>query len=732
MNTVLRALCAGAALAAVAIVPVALGGPAHAGQTTKANPLELSVLSVTPSAPELSHTPRPLIVGLRIRNTTAEALGNVQITAVRGDPLATQAALDAALAHSSTPKSPLRIPAKTPLTVNVPPGATIDTTFTTNTDIPKDAGICLCAKAAVYPLYFSAHRAGSSSGGSSSSRRDQALATAVTYLPSFYAKPAPVRVSWVWPLIDHPHRLTGESGFTDDVLAASVGVDGRLFRSLAVIEQLESRGSVPITLVVDPDLLDELAVMTGRYTVRAGGGTVPGTGQPAASAWLDRLAALLQTHSEVQVQLTPYADPDIQSLSERHLTWARSLPAAMRARVSAAMVRRPLTSTVSWPPSNAVSSGTLDTLAAAGVRTVVLDPASVTPRDGANGAAATGLARLSKHDRVLAGALTSPAVQRYAAAVLTRTTGNEPLPGTAQLPLLVAEVAIRAAQDPASEHTLVITPPRYVDPDPAAAVRAILDTSISPFAQPAPIGAATIGSRLPRLHSHPASSPGDGARLPSSIITAARNVTSALPKVSSLLNGGGPSADALVAALPVALQRTESAYWVSHSTQGKVVADALMGQVDALVGGVSIVRPSTGTYTLASSNSPLPITLQNKLGYRVQVRLSVSTVNQAPGFTTKDIGAQYIPAGDKRTLHLPTTIDRSGRIQIRAQLMTADNRPLGKPVPLSVHSTSLGVVGVVITIVAGAVLVLALLLRAMRRLRKRGRSRARACAGAAS
>jgi hypothetical protein len=110
--------------------------------------------------------------------------------------------------------------------------------------------------------------------------------------------------------------------------------------------------------------------------------------------------------------------------------------------------------------------------------------------------------------------------------------------------------------------------------------------------------------------------------------------------------------------------------------------------------------------------------VQNELSYPVNVTVQVTTVNDLPGFTATPVTKRISP-GSTQLIHIPTKIDRSGRIQVQAQLFTKDGVPLGDPIFLSVHSTVLGVVGVVITVVAGGVLVLALLFRILGRFRKR-------------
>ena len=83
-----------------------------------------------------------------------------------------------------------------------------------------------------------------------------------------------------------------------------------------------------------------------------------------------------------------------------------------------------------------------------------------------------------------------------------------------------------------------------------------------------------------------------------------------------------------------------------------------------------------------------------------------------------DIGVRLIAPHTTVTLHVPLHVERSGRFQIRAQLLTPANAPLGAPVYLSVHSTALGTIGLVITVAAGAVLLIALLVRLVARLRR--------------
>ena len=167
--------------------------------------------------------------------------------------------------------------------------------FVTRTSRQVGDGLCLCADA-IYPLYFTVHYLDTSG-------TDRTVGTVQTYLPAFgTSTPQPVQVSWVWPLIDRPHRLDSDTVFFDDDLATSVST-GRLDRALRVVEQVGA--AVPMTLVLDPELLDELAVMSaGRYQVQVSPTARPtaGTGADQAAAWLGRLSAVLTADTGLDVR----------------------------------------------------------------------------------------------------------------------------------------------------------------------------------------------------------------------------------------------------------------------------------------------------------------------------------------------------------------------------------------------------------------------------------------------
>jgi hypothetical protein len=696
--------------------------PAGAAPAAAANRADdqvtMTVERITPWTATPSRKPRSLTVQLRLVSNTQQ---DVTVQGERGAPLQTQAALDAALADPNPPTTPGQpIPAHPAATAHLDPGLPSTVLFQTRTSTIDDgSGICLCAARAVYPLFFSAHT-------TSSAGVDQLLGAVATYLPAFY--PAgfheqllPTHVSWLWPLLDRPHRLASETEFTDDDLAAEVSSGGRLSRALQVVEQVGD--SVPITLLIDPDLLDELWVMAHEdYQVRDGTKLVAGVGKDAAASWLAELRSVLTTDAGVQVELTPYADPDVQALSAAGLTWANGVPPAMTAHVTQCLAGRPLDGTIAWPAAGALSPNTLSTLQNNGVGTVVLNSSAVTPRP-AKGAVPAAFARLKANGNGIVAALTSSVVERYATRALSPSSNR-----SAALPDLLAELAIRSAQEPDVEHGVLLTPPRYVDPDVTAAVGAIKETSSSFFTRPVALHDAVFGS-LPILPNRP----GGLARVParpasalSPTLEAAAYAAGRRSAIGSLLDHHDPGARAFLAELPFGIQRAESGAW-SDATQRDAAASFaadLTATVDDITSGVRIVAPKSGTYTLASNSSPLPITVDNELPYPVNVRIRIETVPpRLAGFSTQKIKPQHVDSKQKRTIKVPTTVERSGRLRIQAVLLTPDRALQLGAQGLTVRSTALGVIGIIITIVAGVVLGLALLIRFGRRLRNRRSAR---------
>ena len=149
--------------------------------------------------------------------------------------------------------------------------------------------------------------------------------------------------------------------------------------------------------------------------------------------------------------------------------------------------------------------------------------------------------------------------------------------------------------------------------------------------------------------------------------------------------------------------------------------------VAAVEGGVAIASAGN-SYRLASSSSPLVLTVQNTLPFDVALSVRI-TGGERVGLSTTDPGPQLIEAGSSQQIRIPTEVSRSGQFQVGAQLVTSTGATWGSPVVLAVESTAYGAFTVIMMIVAGGVLVLMVALRIVQRLRAR---RARLAAQAAA
>ena len=698
--------------------------PARAASAPAAGSVTLTVLDVSPSSPDPSISTGALTVTLRLRNNTAEDISGIQITGDRSPTHNSQADLNDAMAHPTAPAADSASPIDS-ITgpVDLPKGATQDEVFTTTTGIPVDRGICLCGNG-IYALYFTASV---DRGGT-----EVTLATAQTYVPSFDSNVvSKVQVAWVWPLLDRPHRLTSSTEFSDDNLTQEISPGGRLDRALAVVEAVTANSPtpVPMTLLMDPDLIDELEVMAeGSYTVEeTPGPPVPGKGTGLAAAWLARLRDVLTQHPAVELDLTSYGDPDVDGLHRDGLGWSSGIPADAQVHVSTALSGvTPLTDLV-WPIGGVLTRATLNTLTQQGTRTVLLNDTSV---PGIVAPTQDSLAALPTASGTADVGVLDSSIESWANKVFTPNGA-----GAAYLSQFVAQVALHStatteAQAEAANNggtvanpspVVVITPPRILDVDPAVAERAILDTTTSFWAKPVMLRDA-LHAKTPRTA--PKLIEPTSTVLPAGSAVALHYVADSLPGLDSLFSATDRTSE--LGTIPTAAQLAASCSLIPDTTAAVGYAARLRSVVEGYRSGVRLVEPARGYYTLTSTRSSIPITIANDLGVPVYVNVSGFATGGLSGFSATPIESREIPAHTTIQVRMQTHFERTGRIEVEVNLSTPASLTLGEPILLTVRSTALGTIGIVITAVAGVVLVIALCARVWRRVRQGRRDKARA------
>jgi hypothetical protein len=706
--------------ARAAAVTVAAGRPVHITVS------RLEPHTVTPGAPiELSGT---------LVNDSSDTYTGLSLRLQRGDVLPTRAGLDADLAapsEASTATAPFReVPGE------LEPGDSLSFTYTTTADVLQ------LDTDGVYPLLVNLN--GSRAGGSA--ERVGELSTHLVVQHQQQVPPARTGVAWLWPITDRPHR-DGTGAFTDDELAGEVAGGGRLDRAVEVLEQLaqvpssepgKTDPAVPVTLAVDPALLEELSVMAaGPYTV----GKADGRGTADATDLLERLRRLAGEHP---VLALPYADVDVDSLvaAGQSAVVTRSLPGTPDGTArqpvdgdgavtpagpgittdgtgaGAAIVREVLgvqpRTDLAWAADGSVSAEALDTLQAGGVGTVVLADTGLTDggravgADGPPAAAASSLPAAAGDVRVLV------ADSRLTEVVggATPDSGRGRLAEQDYLAELGALTTQLAAREPGAAQTVLVVPPRRVDPDPAAVTAMMADTAVQPWLAAVTLDALATGPTVDAGQLVADSTP-----LPAEGMTRIAESARVRDDFAKAVVG---NPDTVLAGYDAAIARAASAQWRGDPEGFALAASDLQDTVARLRDQVTLLAPVDGTYSLASSDAPLVLTVQNALPFAVQVRLQLRTRGNV-GLTTDDIGVTTLQPSSRTTLQVPAHVRQSGGFAVTAQLTTPGGGPLGDEVQIQVKSTAYGRITLGITIGAAALLGLLFLRRAVRFVLKRRR-----------
>lgn len=662
-------------------------------------PVTVRITGVSPRTPAIRDgKPQRVTVTAQLTNTGKMALPAVAVYLQRGNPIVQQKLLEDALANP-VPTADVSTP-PVPMKSTLAAGGSVTVTLRTST--AADGGLCLECNPGVYPVDVVASATDPTTGIT------QELGRAQTFLSSFVGgAPQPVRASWVWPLIDRPHRGLRAKEFTDDQLATSVAPGGRLDRALRVAEAVGP--TVVLTLLIDPELIESLKVMTGGYTVRTATGSRSGTGAPAAARWLRRLSVVARYDD---VSLTAYADPDIDALARADLGWSTSLDSTLSETVTSVLGHRSVSDLV-WPAGSAVTSKGLDALVGNGASLVVLSDAAL-PGTRAPDVTPDALSTLPSLNGTADALVTSSTLQRSVLSALSATGGE------AALQVLLARLAVRAEADPRHGHYVVMTPDRYVDTDPARAAAVI--TSIAHAGWARVISAHQAAATVRPVDRGSVQPPDPAEALGSAQTDAVTHTLATVETMRDCLTN--TNAPRLLSDFPPAVSRAESAAWRTDRAGGLGYARDLLNRAQSLVGGVRIVQPAQAAYQLASSNAPIPVTVENTLPVPVQVRIQVAAAPGERGFNTSSVAVQTIAAATRggpvrQQVPVPTRLDRNGRFKIVVSLRTPQGAPLGPELMLRVSSTALGGIALWITGTAFTILLIALAVRWARRIRHR-------------
>ncbi|HWF27555.1 MAG TPA: hypothetical protein VG327_04100 [Mycobacterium sp.] len=549
----------------------------------------------------------------------------------------------------------------------------------------------------------------------------------------------PVWITMLWPLADRPRLAPGAPGGTipvrlvDDDLANSLATGGRLDILLSSAEVATSHDVDPdgavgraLCLAVDPDLLVTVNAMTSGYVVsnspdvgtqQPGSPTHPGTGQAAATVWLNRLRAL--AHRTCVTPL-PYAQADLDALqrvNDPGLSAGATngvgdivdrILGVPSARGATPLPDGPLTSrAVNLLSANdntvAIAAGELAAQDSTSDSSTAVDtkPRRLTaqvvfaPFDPAVGAA-------------LAGAGTDPTVPTYLDSSLTVRLAHDS--ETARRQDALGSIFWRSLQRDTAPRTQILVPPASwnLQTDDAQVILTALATTIhSGLAIPRPLPALIAEAAAHNEPPEPTDAYMSARGRFADDVTAdiGRQVGRLWGLTSALTTDDRTGLTGIQYTAPLredilrALSESEPPDTRNGLAQQRL---AVVGKtINDLFGAVTIVNPG-GSYTLATEHSPLPLALHNGLAVPIRVRLQVDA---PPGMTVTDVGQIELPPG-YLPLRVPIEVNFTQRVAIDVALRTPDGMRLGEPVRLSVHSNAYGKVLFAITLSAAAILVL--------------------------
>ncbi|MEU7132862.1 DUF6049 family protein [Streptomyces sp. NPDC046261] len=527
------------------------------------------------------------------------------------------------------------------------------------------------------------------------------------------------QLTFLWPLISATHLTARTESdqqqtpvFPNDDLAAELAPGGRL-------QQLVALGKgLPITWVIDPDLLATVEAMTKRYQVAGPNDqNTPGRGQAVAKQWLNQLQEAVTNR---QVVALPFGDPDLASLAHRgkdvsgalsHLQSATELAATT---VDTILGVKPRTD-FAWPVDGAVDSSIVDVATSAGAHNVIARSDSL-GEPGAAPYAPTAARQIGGgNTAVVADARLSTAFQGE------MIRGND---SSLAVQRFLAQSLMVNKQAPEKERSIVVAPQRMPTSSQAQAMATALKGLDGRWTQPLDLGDAAKAQPDPSANQQV---PGNGSypdslrsqELSTEAFEAIQRTQSTLDSFKVILT----AQDRVVTPFGSAIMREMSTSWRGNPRGAAEFRDAVQSYLDQLTRQVHLINKSDAT--LSGRSATIPVTVQNGLLQGVQGLRLVLTSSQPNRLKIDASQPVEVAGGRQQSVKFETRANANGPVQVTARLYADDGQPYGEPMTFTVHVTS--ITPMVLLVIAGGVLLL--VLAGLRIYIQRKRAAARKAAG---
>ncbi|MGW6877019.1 DUF6049 family protein [Streptomyces xanthophaeus] len=699
-------------LAGTPVLAALVYSPAPGAQAAEAAAVDVQLDSLAPTAPVKGDT---LTISGTVVNNGRETITDAHVGLRVGPALQDRASIDDAAERKGfrAGTDPGEIdPAYAVKLASLPSKVSQDFTLTipvNKLELDKDG---------VYQLGVSV------SGATESRPSEQVLGIKRTFLPwqpDAAAKKS--QIAYVWPLIART-RVTAETGsdelqtpvFLDDALADELKPDGRLGQMVALGKEL------PITWVIDPDLLYTVDAMAKGYRVRTpDGNSVQGKNKAVAEQWLSSLEAAVQGKKVVAL---PFADPDLASLAHHGKDVSGTLgqlrPATDKAKQAVETVLHvPASTDFSWPVDGAIDPSIVNVATSAGAHNVLTRSDSLTE---------TGSLGYTPSAARPIGAGTTAVVAD--AELSTAFEGDMLNAGNSVLAVqqFLAHSLALNLQKTDEQRGFVVAPQRMPSVSQAhsmaAAIRALqagrwtqpVDLEAAAAAKPDP-GAAT---QVPGAGQYPEAL--RKQELPVSAFEKIRTTQNTLDHFKVIL----AAPDRVEIPFGNTTNREMSTSWRGRPDEARVYRDQVQDYLIGLTEKVKVIPKSDAT--LSGHSATIPVTVQNSLVQDVHnLVLRVKSANPTrlmfgkSGESEQEVTVQ---GGHSQTVKFTANATASGPVEVTAQLFTKDGVAYGKERKFTVEATE--VTPTVMLVIAGGVLLLVLAGVKMYASRKRVAARAAA------
>jgi hypothetical protein len=548
---------------------------------------------------------------------------------------------------------------------------------------------------------------------------DQILGAGRTVLPW---QPDPgstetTQLTILWPLISTPH-LTAQTGsdveqtpaFRDEALLEEISPGGRLHEMVALGADL------PVTWVIDPDLLASVDAMTEDYQVYTDDGLEAGHGQDEARAWL---GALREAVEGDEVVALPFGDPDLASLAHQ----GRDVPGSLgQLRTATDLAAVTVETTIgvepstdfAWPVEGAIDPSIVSVATSAGATNIIARSDSLRPAAGENATLTAA--------RPIGGGISALVADAGLSTLFEGDMTRTAAALQAQQQLLAQTLAI-TLQEPANQRSIVLAPQRMPTTAQARAMAAALQalsddagwvefTGLSEAARAEPDPRAN--QQVPAASAYPERL--RSQELPTSAFHQMRETQRTLDDFAVILT----RQDRVTVPYGNAIRREMSTSWRGDEEAGEEYREELQEDLIALTEQVHLIQKSP--ITLSGRSATIPITVQNNLVqdvHNLELRLESS---RSLGLEVGDEQEVRVNGGHSQSVKFSATSRANGRTTLVAQLYTADGKRYGDPMQFQANVTS--ITSAVLMVIAGGLLLVVLAGIRMYTQRKRAARRA--------